>query len=58
MLDQEAMKLQIILKDKSGGRSRSVPVEINLPDLRVLNKERLWDVYQKMLAAMQESKKP
>ena len=52
------MKLQIILKDESGGRSRSVPVEINLPDLRFLNKERLWDVYQKMLAAMEGSKKP
>ena len=52
------MKLQIILKDKSGGRLRSVPVEINLPDLRFLNKERLWDVYQKMLAAMEGSKKP
>lgn len=52
------MKLQIILKDESGGRSRSVPVEIDLSDLSKLTTERLWDVYQKMLAAMQESKKP
>jgi len=52
------MKLQIIIKDESGGCSRSVPVEINSPDLDSLTKDRLWDVYQKMLEAMEGSKKP
>jgi hypothetical protein len=58
MLDQKAMKLQIIIKDESGGCLRSVPVEINSPDLDSLTKDRLWDVYQKMLEAMEGSKKP